>query len=187
MRLIFYLCLLFCLSCQTTNVPFPGANLFVDPSARYHIFFISPPWEKAPPEIVRNDVPEDPEREDFVILSRGPLGGELAEAIPVSGVSIYPPRPLGSLEAAMQGRRNELAVNPSFSVPVDEKEFITTSGLVGREFSFSQGVSIFYREFFFLMPDGAVMRLFYASGRNLNLPEIDLITETLTAGPPVSF
>jgi hypothetical protein len=188
MRVIFYLFLLFCLCCQTTTVPFPGANLFIDPQSRYHMFFISPPWEKAPPEITRSDVPEDPEREDFVILGHKPLGGDLPDALPLAGLSIFPPRPLGSIESAMQGRRNELLnSNINFSEPTDEREFITNSGLVGREFSFTQSDIIFYREFFFLMPDGFVMRLFYVSERSLSTPELDFMTRTLTAGPPVSF
>lgn len=189
MRLIFFLFLLCCLCCQTTTSgPFPGANLFVDPQLRYHMFFISPPWERAPADVIRSDVPEDPEREDFAILAHKPLGGELPDELPLSGLSIYPPRPLGSLEAAMQGRRNELInSNIDFSEPTNEREFVTDSGLVGREFSFTQSGVIFYREFFFSMPDGFVMRLFYVSGRSLDLPELDFMTATLDAGVPSSL
>jgi hypothetical protein len=190
MRRIFYLLFLFVLACQTTNTPFPGANLFIDPGGRYHMFFISPPWEKSVEDIVRPGFPEDPEREDFVVLSGGGIGSPVPAGIALTGVSIYPPRPLGGLDGALAGRRNELAEGLIFTEPTEERDFITDSGLVGREFSFVESIDvlpIFHRDFFFVMPDGFVMRLFYASNRSLDLPEIDFITSTLAPGLPGSF
>jgi hypothetical protein len=191
MRRIFFLFCLFVLACQTTNTPFPGANLFIDPGERYHMFFISPPWEKATEDIVRPGFPEDPEREDFVVLSQAAIGSPIPGGIPLTGVSVYPPRPLGSLESALAGRRNELAEGLIFSEPINEKEFITDAGLLGREFSFFESLDteliVFHRDFFFVMPDGFVMRLFYASNRSLDLPEIDFITKTLAPGLPGTF
>lgn len=147
------------------------------------MFFISPPWDVAPEEFTRNDIPEDPEREDFAIVQE--LNGN---QIAVSGLSIFPPNTLGALEDAVSQRRAEILAEPSrFTAPANEQEFLTDSGLLGHEFSFIEVDFIFHREFFFVMPDGAISRLFYISFRDLSVPEVDQMTRTFSAGVPASL
>lgn len=167
----------------TPPAPFPGASLFRGPDDRYHLFLITPPWDLVEAGLPRVDIPPADDRADFAIFTEGPLGN--IEPVAVAGLSIYPPAPFsGGLVGATEARRAEIEADDHFGSPEAAVPFTTSAGAPGLVFSFLESQVIFHREFFVSAPDGAVARLFYVSARDLEIPEVDAMTQTFTFGPP---